>query len=98
MTILISTNHIGRALRNARRSLYWNEPDVAKLLGVTEKTFQQYEMGTTVMPYEQLQQIFTMGLMMMRARQLQAEYNNHCAKQHKSSEQPCFVTPNATRN
>ncbi len=83
MTVLINSIDIGRPLRAARRALYWNEADVAKLLGVTEKTFQQYEMGITVMPYEQLQQIFTMRLMMMRARSLQHEYCHTRAQKRK---------------
>ncbi len=82
MAILIDAKFVGHALRRARRALYWNEADIAKLLGVTENQFQQYECGASVMTHAQMCQIFTMGFMMMRARQLQHEYCRTSARIH----------------
>lgn len=76
MTILIEARNIGNALRVSGQSLYWPEADVAKLLGVNERVLQQYECGIAVMCTEQLQQLFTMGLIMMLSRQLRGEFCN----------------------
>ncbi len=84
MTILISAQHIGYALRQARRSLYCDEANIAEILGVSERIIQQYERGLAVPSGEQLQQIFTMGIMMMRARKLQHEFCNLYAERRKN--------------
>ncbi len=86
MTVFIEAIHIGRALRSSRRSLYWNENEVAPLLGVSESVYRQYECGGATLSTRQLQQIFTMGLMMMRARQLQYEYCCTHARKRKNTE------------
>ncbi len=73
MTILIDSKHIGTALRHTRHTLCWNTADMAKIIGVSEQDFIRCEMGLSVLTHDQLEQIFTMGFMMMRARRLQHE-------------------------
>ncbi len=74
MTIQISARHVGCALFHARRTLKWDPADVAHVMGVSENMLRQYEYGAAVLDHNQLEQIFTMGLMMMRARRLQGQY------------------------
>ncbi len=88
MAILIDAKFVGSAMRHARSSLYWNEAEIAKLLGTTEQQFQLCERGLGMLTQDQFQQIFTMGFMMMRARQLQHEYCRMSARIHNPKHHP----------
>ncbi len=81
MTVLIDSKHIGTALRHTRHALRLNHAEIAELMHVSENTIKQYESGDSILSHEQMTQLFTMGLMMMRARKLQYEY--------KQQNKPC---------
>ncbi len=73
--IMIDARHIGGILRRARGSVYCTNTDAAKLMNITEHQLAQYETGNAVITAEQLHQLFAMGFLMMRARQLQKDFN-----------------------
>ncbi len=78
MTILIDSKHIGTALRHSRHVLHLNHAEIAQIMHVSENAIKQYESGDTILSHDQLEQLFTMGLMMMHARRLQYEFNKKC--------------------
>ncbi len=74
MTVLIDSKHIGTALRHTRHALRLSHAEIAELMHVSENAIKQYESGDSILSHEQMEQLFTMGFMMMRARKLQHNF------------------------
>ncbi len=72
---LIDAKYIGHALRHARRSISCSNADAAHLLNMTERQLLLCECGATPLNQDQIRSLFALGLLMMRARQIQSEFN-----------------------